>query len=396
MYRRLLNPAKNYSFFLFGARATGKTSLINRIFTDEEALLIDLLQPAEFDILNRDPDELTRRINQMPQHQRWVVLDEVQRIPKLLNLVHHHIDQKRILFALTGSSARKLKRGAADLLAGRAVVHSLFPLTHVELGGDFDLEHALQWGTLPGVVNVRDDLLKRRILQAYGHTYLKEEVRAEQLIRALDPFHLFLAVAAQMSGKIINYSAIARECGASDYSVKEYFQILEDTLIGFHLPPFHESVRKRQRQNPKFYIFDNGVQRALSGALQVPVTPQTSAYGEAFENWLICEIRRLAAYAEKDFSMSYLRTKDDAEIDLIIERPGLPRVILEIKSSKRITSEAVTSLNRFAVDMPESQAVCLSQDPHPQRIGKVTALPWAQGLREIGVWSDPMPADAFD
>ena len=392
MYKRLVKISEKHSFFLFGARGTGKSSLIKKIFNQDQALFIDLLQPAEFDILNRDPDELTRRIEGLRDGQTWVILDEIQRIPKLLNLVHHHIEvgkgsaKQKLLFALTGSSARKLKRGTANLLAGRALVYSLYPLTHIELMEDFQISDALEWGTLPGVFNEKDVEIKRKILQAYTHTYLKEEIQAEQIIRSLDPFHLFLAVAAQMSGKIINYSEVARECGASDHSVREYFQILEDTLMGFHLLPFHESVRKRQRQNPKFYLFDNGVRRSLASQLRIPLKAKTSAYGDAFENWLICEINNLISYAERDFSLSYLRTKDDAEIDLIIERPGMPRAIVEIKSSTHIRPEDLTTLNRFASDMKNVEAFCLSQDPHAKKIGKVDALFWQDGIKELGIW----------
>ena len=194
MYQRAINILKNHSFFLFGARGTGKSSLLELLFDPEESLKIDLLQPSEFDILNREPEELSRRIHALGNKTQWVIIDEVQRIPKLLNLVHHHIEdskKKRPLhFALTGSSARKLRRGSANLLAGRALTYSLFPLTHQELGEDFNLQEALEWGTLPEVVNQKDPQLKKKILQAYTHSYLKEEIQAEQIIRSLDPFHL--------------------------------------------------------------------------------------------------------------------------------------------------------------------------------------------------------------
>jgi uncharacterized protein len=389
MYKRLINPSKRHSFFLFGARGTGKSSFIREYFKEETPLYIDLLQPQEFDLLNRDPEELTRRIKTLPSHNPvWVVLDEVQRIPKLLNLVHHHIEdtsEKKIFFALTGSSARKLKRGAANLLAGRALVYSLFPFTHRELGKNFNLHEALTWGTLPLVVNEQDLEFKKKILQAYTHTYLKEEVLAEQLVRSLDPFHLFLSIAGQMNGKIINYSAIARESGASDNSVREYFQILADTLLGFHLPPFHESIRKRQRQNPKFFLFDNGVARSLANQLSLPLTQRTSLYGDAFETWLISEVHRLVTYADNDFSLFYLRTKDDAEVDLIIERPGMPRALVEIKSSTHVSPQDLTTLNRFAHEMKNCEAFCLCQESHAKRVDKVHVLPWDMGLREIGV-----------
>lgn len=384
MYKRQLKILKEHSFFLFGARGTGKSSYIEQFFSPKEALFIDLLLPQEFDIFNREPEELTHRIKALPAEKKWVVLDEIQRIPKLLNLVHHHIEKSNIFFALTGSSARKLRRGSANLLAGRALVYSMFPLTHIELDKDFDLQKVLTWGSLPGIYTAKE-IIKAKMLQAYTHTYLREEIQAEQIVRSLDPFHLFLGIAGQMSGKIINYSAIARECGASDNSVKEYFQILEDTLLGFHLRPFHESLRKRQRQNPKFYIFDEGIQRSLCSTLSISLKPKTSAYGEAFERWLVCEIHRLITYAENDYSLSYLRTKDDAEIDLIIERPGLPRALIEIKSTTSVREDNIRTIKSFAKDMSNSEAFLLSQDPNEKVIDGVKILPWKKGLIELGI-----------
>jgi predicted AAA+ superfamily ATPase len=387
MFVRLPKLSRSHSFFLFGARGTGKSSLLQAVFDQDRVLYIDLLLPEEFATLNRNPSELSLRIDRFKSvPDGLVIIDEVQRIPKLLDLVHHHMQRDSIRFALTGSSARKLKRGAANLLAGRALMYNLFPLTHIELAQDFSLDHALNWGTLPAVCNEGDPAIKRKILQAYAHTYLKEEVQAEQLIRALDPFHLFLAVAGQMSGKLINYSAISRECGASDYSVREYFSILEDTLLGFYLPPFHESIRKRQLHAHKFFLFDPGVKRALINLLNVPVVPQSSVYGDAFEEWLTVEIFRLINYRESDFKLSYLRTKDGAEIDLIIDRPGLPRAVVEIKSSKSIGPEHVKNVSRLSRDLSNTQAYCLSLDEAPKRIDNVEVLHWRDGIRELGIW----------
>lgn len=386
MLKRLVNLPLSHSFFLFGARGTGKSSLLERTFAPSSSLYIDLLQPEEFSILNRNPQDLSRRIESFKHTKGVVIIDEVQKIPKLLDLVHHHIERDRVRFALTGSSARKLKRGAANLLAGRALLYNLFPFTHIELGETFSLEEALHWGTLPAVVNEKQSDIKRKILQAYAHSYLKEEIQAEQLIRSLDPFHLFLGVAGQMSGKTINYSAIARECGASDYSVREYFKILEDTLLGFYLPPFHESIRKRQLQAPKFFLFDPGVKRSLVGHLHVPLVQKTSAFGDAFEEWLTVEIHRLITYRERDFSLSYLRTKDGAEIDLVIDRPGLPRALVEIKSAEVVLPEHVANLSRLARDIPQAKAYCLSLEKVPKRIDNVEVLPWRTGISELGIW----------
>jgi len=393
MIPRLLNPLTNHSFLLFGARGTGKSCLLRELFREQIVLNVDLLDPGEFSSLNVSPGELSARISSFKRTShgsgpKWVVIDEIQKIPKLLDLVHWHIENSKgqLLFAITGSSARKLKRGAANLLAGRALVYHLFPFTARELGDAFDLDQALAWGTLPEVFNTNEDLLKRKILQAYAHTYLREEVQAEQLIRALDPFHLFLKIAAQMSGKIINFSKIAVEAGTSDKSVKEYFRILEDTLLGFFLPPFHRSIRKRQRQQPKFYFIDLGIERSLALLLQQSVLPRTSYYGELFEKWLIAEIYKMCHYLDNDFSLSYLRTKDGAEIDLIIERPGMPTALIEIKSSSQISEADTLPLAKLAGDLTNVECFCLSQDPFPKVYGIVNTLPWREGLKAIGLW----------
>ena len=385
MFTRDIRISRDDSFFLFGARGTGKTALLRATFTTEEALYIDLLKTSEFDSLSLNPETLLARIAKLPDSVSWVIIDEVQKIPRLLDLVHHQIENSRFKFALTGSSARKLKRGSANLLAGRAVVYNLFPLTFHELGASFDLNETLSWGTLPPIINTKSPTSRQKKLRSYAHSYLKEEIQQEQLVRMLDPFHRFLLVAAQMNGQILNYAAISRDCGASEKSVKEYFSILEDTLLGFLLPPFHESIRKQQRENPKFYFFDGGVQRALSQTLRVAIEPQTYAFGRAFEAFIINEINRRQSYQELDYSLSYLRTKDDAEIDLILERPGLPRALIEIKSAAVVHENDLTSLKRFARDFQNAEAFCLCMDPHPKKYGQVSVLPWQLGFKELGL-----------
>jgi predicted AAA+ superfamily ATPase len=201
------------------------------------------------------------------------VIDEVQKNPKLLDVVHLEIEKKKnIQFILSGSSARKLKRGSANLLAGRAFTFHLFPLTNFEIGSTFDLQHALEFGTLPKLLEYSVDLDCTRFLKAYVKTYLKEEIIAEQIVRKVEPFQDFLEVCAQMNGKIINFSKIATEVGVDEKTVKTYIDILADTLIGFYLPPFHRSIRKRQRIAPKFYLMDTGVKRALGAGFGIPLT----------------------------------------------------------------------------------------------------------------------------
>lgn len=384
MFKRLLKPLSR-SFFLFGPRGTGKTTFLRSFFGDRQPLWIDLLNPQVEDRYARAPEALIQEVEGFKGRLEWVVIDEVQKLPRLLDAVHLLIEKKRVKFALTGSSARKLKRGDANLLAGRAHVLHLFPLTAVELDRAFDLTAALQWGGLPAVARLDDPLEKKEFLRAYALTYLKEEIWSEHIVRRLDPFRRFLEIAAQMNGEIINYDNIAGDVGADIKTVQSYYEILEDTLVGLLLDPFHLSLRKRQRKNPKFYFFDTGVQKALARTLDQPLTPSSYPFGAAFEHFVILEAFRLNHYARKDYRFSYLRTKDDAEIDLIVERPGLPTALVEIKSAERVNEDSTRTVERFHKDFGRSEAFCLSRDPVAKKIGSVSALPWARGLQELGL-----------
>lgn len=385
MFDRLINPSKKHSFFLFGARGTGKSTWIQHYFSGTPHLYVDLLHPDTEEQLSKYPQKLLANIEAFDKKNVSVVIDEIQKIPKLLNVVHLCIEKHRTLFALTGSSARKLRRGAANLLAGRAFVFHLFPLTHRELSRAFNLGDVLQWGTLPEIFHLPDVQSKIRYLRTYAQTYVKEEIVAEQIIRKLDPFRQFLEIAAQQNGEIINYANIARDVGVDTATVQSYFQILEDTLVGYMLPPYHRSIRKRQRTNPKFYFFDLGVKRSLDNTLAIGLQENTYAFGKAFEHLVIIEMMRLNHYYEKDYRMSYLRTKDQAEIDLIVERPGLSSVLIEIKSARRVDERDTKSLDRFLPDFGNAEAYVLSNDPVKKRIGRVTLLPWIEGIREIGL-----------
>ena len=389
MIQRKITLPNDYSFFLFGARGTGKTYLLQEKFTQKNSLYLDLLLPETFNELILQPEILQFKIDALPENIEWVVIDEVQKIPVLLDIVHRRIEEgnrgekRKIQFALTGSSARKLKRGGANLLAGRALVYNLFPLTSIELGDNFHLVDALSYGTLPLVH--QNPKRRSAILQAYTHTYLKEEIQQEQLLRGLDPFIRFLPIAAQMDGNVINFSSIASDCGADNKSVQKYFKILEDTYLGILLEPFSYSIRKRQAKNPKFYFFDCGVQRALAQTLGGELKPKSYDFGIAFESFVINEINRLQHYGEKYYRLSFLRTKDDAEIDLILERPNLPTALIEIKSTNLVTEKHVLTLQKFAKDFQNCEPFCLSLDPNAKKIGNVSALHWQKGLQELGV-----------
>ena len=385
MLNRIANISLRRSFFLFGARSTGKSTLLSTIFRDTRVSLIDLLDPTFFRLSAKD---FQAHLEALPAGTEWVVVDEIQRSPELLNVVHRCLSQsaptpERLRFALTGSSARKLKRGGANLLAGRANVFNLYPLTHREIPPEYPLEHLLKWGALPEVVLEPDPAEKRRILRAYTTTYLREEIAEEQLVRSLEPFQAFLSVAAQMNGKIVNYSAIASDVGVSTATIQTYFEILSDTLVAVTLPPYHASIRKRQRANPKVYLFDLGVVEGLIESSLGGELSRSYAGGNRFEHFLFLEIYRLQSYQELGWRFSYLTTKDDAEIDLIIERPNEATLLIEIKAADTVSERHTTSLNRFAPDFKHAEAILLSNDPIPKNFGKVACRHWRQWLQEV-------------
>ncbi|MBK7962793.1 MAG: ATP-binding protein [Bdellovibrionales bacterium] len=380
MIRRIQTLSKFNSLFLFGARSTGKSTLIRQLFGQEEALWIDLLSEQDEERFGRHPDELSKALS-VKKYTR-VIIDEIQKSLKLLDIVQIEMEKHRnTQFILTGSSARKLKHGSGNLLGGRAFHFRLFPLTYRELGERFDLNLVLQFGSLPKIFEYNDLDDIKEFLRGYVSIYLKEEVLAEQLVRNLDPFRDFIEIAAQSSGRIINFSKIAREVGVDDKTIKTYYQILEETLVGFYLPPFHRSIRKRQRESPKFFLFDTGVKRAIEKTLRVELLPQTYAYGESFEHFLVSECFRLNEYLKLDFKMSYLRTKDDLEIDLIIERPGAPDLLIEIKSTTRVTQDDARQLNLVIKDWDrDAIAEVWSLDGLEKKEGFVQTRHWKTAL----------------
>ena len=381
---RQLRLSEKNSFFLFGARGTGKTTLLRELPFLKNALYIDLLDADQEEQYSLRPGLLTEQAEAMNDGE-WIIIDEIQKAPKLLDHVHIILTKKDILFALTGSSGRKLKRGGANLLAGRAFSFSLFPFTAQELSDSFNIEEALKWGTLPKISSYDSDTDKSRFLRTYTQTYLKEEILIEQLIRNLTPFRLFLSIAAQMNTQIINFSNIARDTGVDHKTVQNYYQILVDTNLGFFLEAYNRSVRKVQKQSPKFYLFDMGVKRALHNKLNVPLLPRTTESGDAFESWFVCECFRLNHYHELDFQFSYLRTKDDVEVDLIIDRPSQSQVLVEIKSADRIDDRHVKNLVHFRDDFLNTELICVSRVAQKQIVNDITVMPWQEALVFIGL-----------
>ncbi len=380
---RLLELPKKHDFLLFGPRNTGKSTLIEQSYPAQSTFTIDLLDSDEEDRFARDPNELSQIVNALPDSITHVVIDEIQKVPRLLDVIHRLMKKKtRPYFIMTGSSARKLKVSGANLLAGRAFVYHLFSLTSFELGPLFNLDNALRWGTLPQIFTYQTDLEKQEFLHAYAHTYLKEEIWNEHLIRQLDPFRRFLEVAAQCNGKIINFSNIARDVGVNNKTIRDYYSILEDTLVGFYLEPFHHSFRKRLHNKPKFYFFDTGVVRALARYTSVALLPQTNGYGNAFEHFIILECMRLAEYHRLEYRFTYLRTINDVEIDLIVERPGKPLLCIEIKSATSVGPEDISAFSRLCKDIPHAEAVVFCNEKYAKKIDEVLVLPWQQGIQK--------------
>jgi len=374
----------NSSFFLFGPRGTGKTTWLSATLT-KGSIIIDLLNPEIEDRYRQDPSLLKREIeSKLPLKKEYIAIDEIQKVPRLLDVVHQLIEKHNIKFAMTGSSARKLKRGSANLLAGRAIILYLFPFTHIELKENFDLIEVLTWGSLPKIYNLKNNKEKEDFLRAYTLVYLNEEIKAEQIVRKIEPFRDFLEISAIMSGKIINYSKIASEAGCDIKTVQNYFQILEDTMIGFFLPHYHRSIRKAQRKHPKFYYFDTGVRRSLERALDIKIKPKTAYFGELFEQFIITEINCLQKYLKKDWRLSYFQTQNSAaEIDLIIDRGKRTPYVIEIKSTNRVDIKEIKSLQKISKDLKPSKIFYLSRDPIEQKLGKVHCLFWQEGIKKI-------------
>lgn len=386
MIQRQLNPLRNRSFFLFGARGTGKSTWLHHQFKPVNPFWVDLLDPDHEDRYQRNPKMLEHdilgliHINKKPD---WVIIDEVQKVPKLLDIVHRLIENEKIKFVLTGSSARKLKRGQANLLGGRALTYALFPLTFHEMAESFNLDQVLQFGSLPLICLSNNEHEKITLLRSYVQTYLKEEILIEQLVRNIVPFKGFLEISAQMNGQRLNYEKIAHELKVDNKTVQSYFDILEETYLGVKLPAFHRSIRKSQLFSPKFYWFDLGVQRFLSGEIRSLLTKKTFAYGQAFETFLINEILRYNSYLELDYKASYLQTKNGPEIDLILSR-GKENIAIEIKSAENVDLLKINTFEKLASDIPgNTRLYCISQDVSRSKTGKVICVYWKDFFKEM-------------
>ncbi|TVQ80692.1 MAG: ATP-binding protein [Bradymonadales bacterium] len=381
MFHREFSPLKSRSFFLLGARGTGKSTWVKGEFT-KDFHYIDLLQEKFESRYQRNPDLLEADLRALKPKPIWVIIDEIQKVPKLLDIVHRLIESSKMKFVLTGSSARKLKRQSANLLAGRANVYELFPLSCRELGDDFKLDEILCWGSLPSIFALKSAREKSSYLKAYCQTYLKEEILIEQLVRNGQSFRDFLLLAALENGNSLNFSKIGRDLNVDVKSVQTFFSILEDTLLGFYLPSFHRSLRKSQKKQPKFYLFDTGVKRAMEGTLKGALQPRTAAYGKAFEHFFILEAFRMNRYWEADYRFSHYAEVRGGEIDLVLSR-GKEVFAVEVKSGDQVDPIEVKKFSRLADVLKPSRKILVSQDPIASSIEGVDCLSWQRALKEI-------------
>jgi predicted AAA+ superfamily ATPase len=356
--RRLRLPAPGTeTFFLWGPRQTGKTTLLQATYP--AAFWIDLLKAEEYRRYVQNPELLRGELAARPAI-RQVVIDEVQKVPQLLDEAHWLHERRGIRLALCGSSARKVKRGQANLLGGRAVRYELHGLTAQEIGRSFDLDRLLNHGYLPRIY-LSDE--PRRLLNGYVADYLKEEVAAEGLVRNLPVFSEFLNVAALSDAEIVNFSTIARECGVSSHTIKGYFGILEDTLLGRWLPAYTKRPKRRVIGAPKFYFADAGVVNHL--ARRGELHRGSELYGKAFENWVFHELSAHNAYTEAFAIVSYWRLASGIEVDFIVNDMQLA---IEAKATAKVTADHLKGLRSLVQDHPRiKQRVVVCLEPKSRR-----------------------------
>jgi len=355
MFKRQLRLPKlgTETFFLWGPRQTGKTTLLREDYSD--AMWIDLLKADEFRRYLQNP-ELLRGELAARESVRQVVIDEVQKVPQLLDEAHWLHENRGIRFALCGSSARKVKRGQANLLGGRAVRYELHGLTALELARDFDLNRILNHGYLPAIYQSDNP---RPLLNGYVADYLKEEVAAEGLVRNLPVYSQFLNVASLSDAELVNFSTVARDCGVSSHTIKGYFQILEDTLLGRWLPAYTRRPKRRVIAAPKFYFADVGVVNHL--ARRGELHPGSELYGKAFENWVFRELMAHNSYSNAFATLSYWRLANGTEVDFIVNDMELA---IEAKATAKVTADHLRGLRAIAQDhrkIKQRIIVCLER-----------------------------------
>ena len=347
------------SIFLWGARQTGKSTLLMQRFP--EAKYYDLLESDLYERFRRQPSLLRNELS-MIDSKTLIIIDEIQKIPELLDEVHWLMSRRNMRFVLSGSSARKLRRCGANLLGGRAIRQQLFPFVSAEIP-DFNLSRAINNGMLPRHYLIENPAKR---LQAYVGDYLREEIKEEALTRNIASFSRFLETAAINDGEILNYNNIATDCGVSAPTVKEYFSILEETLIGYTLPAYTKTVKRRMIQAPKFYIFDIGVVNYLTHRKNLQ--PGSIDYGHALEHLTVQEIMAYLSYTESELQVAYWRTASGFEVDIVISEPYSNEIkcAIEVKSCQEVQNRHLKGLRALREEPPQSRLVCISHDLAPR------------------------------
>ena len=373
MYKRIISIESEYndSAFLWGARQVGKTTWLTSQYPN--CRVYDLLRPSEFERLLRRPEILSEELEDYGEGDT-VIIDEIQKLPQLLDEVHSLIQRKNIRFILSGSSARKLRRLGTNLLGGRAVREQMFPLVSAEIP-DFDLLRAVNNGMIPRHYMVQNPWER---LRGYIGVYLSEEIREEALTRNLQTFSRFLEVAAQCDGEMLVYKNIAQDCGIDYRTVKEYFTILEDTLVGYLLPAFVATRKRKALSTPKFYLFDVGVTNYLTH--RRGMTPGSDDFGHAFEHFIIQELIAYIGYNHVEERLSYWRSASGYEVDAVI---GEGRLAIEIKSSDEAKSRHTRGLKAFSEEYPDARLIVVSLDKYRRKMNDVEVFPALEFLDNL-------------
>jgi predicted AAA+ superfamily ATPase len=369
--KQVFEGANKESLFLWGARQTGKSTLLKTMFPN--AMWFDLLKSDVFLRYQTNPSQFREAILANSSAD-LIIVDEIQKIPALLNEIHWLIVNHNIQFILSGSSARRILRSGANLLGGRALRYELYPLIEAEIP-DFDLLKALNNGLLPRHY-LSDN--PQKMISAYIGNYLRDEISIEAKIRNITAFSQFLEAAAFSNGEIVNYTNVASECGVSSTTVKEYFQILEDTLIGRFLPSFQKKPKRRVILAPKFYYFDVGIANNLLKRGKIEMGSE--AFGHAFEHFIYQELYAHSKYTDLNYSISYWRTASQVEVDFIL---GDHEVAIEVKGTKNVQSRDVKGLKSFAEEYKVKKSIVVSNDPVERLMGNVLIMPWKIFLEKL-------------
>ena len=373
MMDRIFNiqDAEEESVFFFGARQTGKTTLLKKLFPN--ARYYDLLKSEEFERLSRRPQLLREELQDFPANS-LVIIDEIQKLPALLDEVHWLMVNCDLRFLLTGSSARKLRRGGVNLLGGRALVNNFYPLVSAEIP-DFDIDRAVNNGMLPRHYLVAD---ASKRLSGYVGLYLQTEIVDEAVVRNLPSFNRFLEVAALTSGEMLVYANVAQDCGVSAVTVRSYFDILTDTLFGYVIPAYTKKVKRKLIQAPKFYLFDVGVANYLMHRSHLK--QGSPEYGHAFEHLIIQEIMAYLGYQGRQGELSYWRTGTGVEIDAVL---GDAAVGIEIKSTNEVKDSQLKGLRSFGQDYPDARLIVVSNDMYRRRVDNIEIIPVREFLSDL-------------